>query len=1055
MPIRLWATVYACLIGAASAIHVWWQPASSAAVVVAGTATTAAVIVGVRAYRPRHSAAWLLLGAAVSVNAAGRVVYDALPGADGTLKPWSWIVWIMNLVVIVLLASGALRLARSTLRGAPAAIDAAIILLGAGLLAGVLIAIPDAGGPGVGDLWRTVRVGFVFRDVLLLAIVVHLATALRWSRSLAFLMVGLSSLVGYDVLVRVGRMRGDWWQGTAFDLLWMVFYIGVAAAALTRSMTTVGTPANDTRQVASVRIGLVAVLALIPSGVLMLGLFQRPPWYQPLIVIAATLILILALARIVVVAIQLQRQVKGERVLREAVTELAGLTDAAAVAPLLERAVGALLGPRARYTVAIEPTRDAAPDAYPAGVVHRTGGDPSTASMNGYGGALAIPMLYPPAPDVTESHRQDADGNHRTGPAPDSNAALVVHADRASLGTMRPRLEVLAAQAGFALERIRLNEDNVRHGRESYFRTLVQNSADVILIVEDSGRIRYASPSAETLFGSMPLIGLCVNDLVARPDRAAARRLLADARNTAATGAPTGTDAGTTHSVWGGDWLVHGVGETPARVEVSCRDLRHDPSIDGLVLTLRNVTEQRRLESELEYQAFHDPLTGLANRVPFSQRLAAAMDQVGARSDLTAVLYADIDDLKLVNDALGHEAGDAVLINVGDRLRSFVDEHGGPSAGMAARLSGDEFAVQLDHVADQDAADRAAAHLVQQLGQSTSVGGYTVTCSASVGVATTADAAAGPDLLRNADLALYAAKRVGKGQWRHYHPAMRHAVMARLQVRTSLERAIDEDALIVEYQPIVSLRDAETVGFEALLRWQHPTRGRLAPADFIDIAEESGVIATIGEWVLGTAMRDACAWNPGGDGPYVGVNVSARQFRTPGFTATVERLLATTGLSPQRLTLEITESLLLRDDHGVWQDIHNLRRAGVRVAIDDFGTGYSSLSYLRDVPLDVVKLDRSFTQSMATSLQQRQLVRGIVGLADVLGLEVVAEGIETEHEREVAATIGCGYGQGFLFSRPLPAEATRHWLTRRHSPAQRNLHPARAMANHTRPTPLS
>jgi EAL domain-containing protein (putative c-di-GMP-specific phosphodiesterase class I) len=309
------------------------------------------------------------------------------------------------------------------------------------------------------------------------------------------------------------------------------------------------------------------------------------------------------------------------------------------------------------------------------------------------------------------------------------------------------------------------------------------------------------------------------------------------------------------------------------------------------------------------------------------------------------------------------------------------------------------------------------------------VAGHDVSCAASVGVATTADASSGADLLRNADLALYAAKHAGKGQWRHYQPDMRNAVMARLQVRTALEHAIDDGALVMQYQPIVALSDCHPVGFEALLRWQHPTRGLLAPAEFIDVAEESGLIVPIGEWVLATAMRCAQTYRPGTGGtPYFAVNVSARQFRAAGFIGTVEHLLNSTGLRPDRLVLEITESLLLRDDHGVWKDLRDLRRTGVRVAIDDFGTGYSALSYLREVPLDAIKLDRSFTKSMTTSRQQRELVRGIVGLANVLGLDVIAEGIQTEQERDVATAIGCHYGQGYLFSRPLPEDNVRRWL---------------------------
>jgi EAL domain-containing protein (putative c-di-GMP-specific phosphodiesterase class I) len=330
--------------------------------------------------------------------------------------------------------------------------------------------------------------------------------------------------------------------------------------------------------------------------------------------------------------------------------------------------------------------------------------------------------------------------------------------------------------------------------------------------------------------------------------------------------------------------------------------------------------------------------------------------------------------------------------------------------------------------------------LLDVLAKPVPIGTHEVTAGVSLGVATTdVDVETGQDLLRNADLALYAAKGTGKGQWRHYEPWMRGTVMARLELRASLERAIQDDALRIEYQPIVSLADTLPVGFEALLRWEHPTRGRLSPDKFIDVAEESGLIVPIGEWVLGKAISAAESWRgdePVGP-PYVAVNVSARQFRTLGFTATVDHLLKQSELRPDRLMLEITESLLLRDDEAVWRDLVYVRDTGVRIAIDDFGTGYSALSYLRHVPLDMIKLDRSFIHSMDRSAKQRELVRGIVGLADVLGLQVVAEGIETEEEREWATQIGCAFGQGYLFSPPLPEAEVRPWLKRTYADGAR------------------
>ncbi|HEY7177235.1 MAG TPA: sensor domain-containing diguanylate cyclase, partial [Micromonosporaceae bacterium] len=755
--------VFAGVLAAAAVVHVCWNFGSSAAVLVAGVTASLAVASGVRAYQPPHRGAWWLLAAAVVVNATARVVYVELPGAPGTLS-WNWIVWSLHVLTLLLLVTGGLWLASSTLRSVSAAIDIAIILLGAGLLAGVLIAVPYADRPGLGDLWRTVRIGYVFRDVLVLALVIHLATAVRWSRSLAWLVMGLSGLVVYDVLFRLGRIRGESVAGTPIDLVWMLFFAGVAFAALSRSMATFDTPAATGSQLPPLRVALVAVAALIPSGVLLLGLLQRPPWYQPLIIGAATMIVVLALARIVDVGVQLHRHITGERALREAVTELAELRDMSAIAPVLERVVARLLGETARCRVAVE----AQPAGWADEIARRSPDD-------GHGRRQAefvVPVRASSAAPTGDRRSVASATPAATASVGTAGSAgslrLVVDGDRASLGGMKPRLEVLATQAGFALERIRLNNDSIRHASESYFRTLVHNSTDVILIVNDDDTIRYASPSASAVFGSSKLIGIAIPDLVAETHRATARQMLRntrDHRTVAAAGSAPSTQVTTA------DWAINRGAGAPALVEVSCRDLRGETTIGGLVVTMRDVTRQRLLERELEYRAYHDPLTGLANRLPFTQRLNRLTDQPRDQGDLGAVLYADIDDLKIVNDALGHDAGDVMLVAVADRLRQLAGEYG-PHQTLAARLSGDEFAVQIDHVADEDAAGQAAQRLVELLGRPVNLAGQEVGCSASVGVATTADAVTGPDLLRNADLALYASKRIGKGHWRDYDPSM-------------------------------------------------------------------------------------------------------------------------------------------------------------------------------------------------------------------------------------------------------------------------------------------
>jgi diguanylate cyclase (GGDEF)-like protein len=463
---------------------------------------------------------------------------------------------------------------------------------------------------------------------------------------------------------------------------------------------------------------------------------------------------------------------------------------------------------------------------------------------------------------------------------------------------------------------------------------------------------------------------------------------------------------------------------------VSCRDLRHDRTVRGLVITLRDVTARRQLERELTHRAFHDSLTGLANRVLFQERTQQAVSRAAGNS-VVGVLFIDLDDFKVVNDTMGHESGDELLIIVGEKLAATLR-----TGDVAARLGGDEFAALIEDANNPYDIELVAARMVAMFAEPFYLKGSPIHISASIGISTTADAADSSDLLRQADLALYVSKGEGKGRWQRYQSELHNALVERLELRAELDHAVDDNALALNFQPIVSLRSGRTISFEALVRWQHPTRGLILPTQFIDVAEESGLIVPIGNWVLAQSLRTASQWQHVGEQdqpPYVSVNVSARQFKAPGFADSVREELAASELPASSLMLEITESLLLKDDDQVWNDLANLRKAGIRIAIDDFGTGYSSLSYLRQVPVDVVKIDRSFIDAMSTSTQQAALVEGIVRLADTLGLEVVAEGIERPADRDLLAAIGCPLGQGYLFSKPLSAKDAIGWLSNGHT----------------------
>ncbi|MEV6965569.1 bifunctional diguanylate cyclase/phosphodiesterase [Hamadaea sp. NPDC051192] len=591
--------------------------------------------------------------------------------------------------------------------------------------------------------------------------------------------------------------------------------------------------------------------------------------------------------------------------------------------------------------------------------------------------------------------------------------ALVLDRDTAERPDLSVALEVLASQVTFALERVRLTAEIIERHHDR-LNTLVEQTSDVILIIDDDDRIRYASPSARVLLGTSALSGASLVDLVDSSERRQAGYLLRYARSIDPRAVAGGSRA---------DWTLRADDGRTVRVEVSCRDLRTDESIRGVVVTLRDVTNQRRLEHELTRRLFRDALTGLPNRLFFDERVSEA---IAADLDVTGVLLIDLDNFRAINEALGRETGDAVLQAVAKRLGDAAEDC------LIARVGGNEFAVLAANVAGVEIVDELAARLTDAFASPILDSADMLSCTASIGVATTMNAGTAEELLRHADLALDSAKAAGRGNWRRYDPATSTAVGYRLELRTALRQALQDDALLVEYQPIIALGTGHTAGFEALVRWRHPTRGVLSPGEFIDIAEESGLITPIGDWVLATAIRDALEWprTASNTYPYISINVSVQQFRSSGFVDTVLRLLTETRLPPARLVLEITESLLLRDDDKVWNDLKRLRQWGIRMAIDDFGTGYSALGYLRQVPLDIVKLDRIFISTMATSTRQRELVRGIVQLTRTLGLTVVAEGIETERQRDISMAIGCGYGQGFLFARPMSHEDAVAWTRR-------------------------
>ena len=438
---------------------------------------------------------------------------------------------------------------------------------------------------------------------------------------------------------------------------------------------------------------------------------------------------------------------------------------------------------------------------------------------------------------------------------------------------------------------------------------------------------------------------------------------------------------------------------------------------------IHDITLRKQLEMQLQHQAFHDSLTGLANRALFRDRVAHALARQARSHGAVSVLFSDLDDFKTVNDSLGHDAGDQLLVAVAERLRAVMRPE-----DTTARFGGDEFAILLEETTE-DGTRRAAERILEALRSPFEFQGRQVVMHASIGAAVTSDSQTEPDdLLRQADLAMYNAKTSGKGRFAFYEPQMHAAAVTRMELKADLERAIADHDFELHYQPIVELRTGLVTGVEALLRWRHAERGLVMPAEFIPIAEETGLIVALGRWVVDAACQQLAAWGQAGEpaGPLhermsMWVNISARQLQEPDFVETVADALRSSGIQPERLTLEITESALMADLDQSAATLHRLRGLGVRLAIDDFGTGYSSLSYLERLPVEVLKIDRSFTAAIGHGRDVPVLVRSIVKLGQTLHMEVLAEGIETAEQLTRLRAIDCRLGQGFYFSPALPA----------------------------------
>jgi len=1001
----------------------------------------AALVAGLIRYSPARRAPWLLLAAADLTGALGQLtawIQVKVSHAPLPFPSFADAVYLMEFPLFIAALTLFIR-ARSAGRARPSLTDAVVATVGLALLSWLFLVLPGTTNPAFTWPQRIVSTAYPVGDLLILVALGRLLVRGTWRCPALWLLIagalaGIVSGVGY-ALVRSspGADGGQW-----LSVVWLACYAACGAAALHPSMTELTRPASRASEAAAGSLLLLMGASLIPPAILFVHAVQRQDGVDGVVSVACGVLYLLMLSRLWDVAGSQRRSLTRERTLRMASAALAAANTHPEVAAAVREAAAAMIPdtPVQRTAVLAVKEGDCLRYVAPAGSDEPTdyGREPAdlwlalaqgrAARFVPFREILAVrhrDMPSEPAPDAAPPVSYDGalvcPLTLKDRPVGDPYIGLIVFfGNRRPLGDLAAALEILASQAALAVERVGLTQEVVRQRGEALFRTLVQDTSDVILIIGDDRRVRYATPSAVDIFGDVTVEGERLTDLVAPVAREDMERVLDLMLSLSGDGASPG-------------YLlqIERIDGRTAVLEVRWSDLRSDSTVGGLVLTLRDVTEQHELEEELKYRAFHDTLTGLPNRSLFARETGAAMDAARAVGRTAGVLFVYLDDFKVVNDTMGHAVGDELLVAVAARLAAAVRQ-----SDTAARLGGDEFALLIDDAADADAVDAFAERIVAAFTQPFTLSEAKVLATATVGVATSADSGDVDEVLRHADLALYAAKAAGKRHWRHYQPVLTSGMLRRREIQAALEDAVQTSAFTLVYQPIVALGSGEITGFESLLRWPHPRWGMMLPGQFISLAEETGLIVPLGTWVLRQALRDMARWRrelpperPGEQplsGPlHVSVNVSARQFRDPGFADSVRQALRSAGLPPSALLLELTESLLLGESDRIRADLDELKEIGVRLAIDDFGTGYSSLSYLLELPIDVLKIDKTFVTGIASSWRRHALVEGIIRLARTLEVEVIAEGIESETERVLLAGMGCQFGQGYLLSVPVDA----------------------------------
>jgi diguanylate cyclase (GGDEF)-like protein/PAS domain S-box-containing protein len=998
-----------------------------------GLSASAAVAVGAVMNRPQPRHPWLLVAAALATFVTGDIAYDVLTSILHESNPFPSIADAFYLVTYPLLTLGLFGMVRARRREKDigALLDALTVTVAFALLSWVYLIQPYVRAHDMTVFQKVTSIAYPLGDIAILCLLVRLVlTGAVRNRSLGLLTLGGVGVLVADAAYGAIQLNGTWKVGGPTDLGWVLFYVCWAAAALHPSMVqlTVAQP-RRTKDLNLATLLVLSATTLIAPGLLVWQAATSGVARDGGVIGAASgLLFVFVMGRMTGLARAQAAQARRERALRGIGERLVAASELDQVDAAAIEGVRAMLGSRLTACVVTAPegrrhrVTTAEPLGLIAGRLELEETDGRLVGVRGPDGARI------PAGKGTEWKSMVLSGHD--GP---SRRVLFAYSGRLPLGS-EAVIDALGALLTLAADRVQLAKVLHQRQSEARFRSLIQNASDVILVAEADGGIRFETPSTEAVLGyNIEAANALSLTSLLHPDDTYGASALIDAMLSGSRSGPIRAE-----------WRVRHLDGRWIDMEVIANDLSEGASVAGVVVTMRDVSDRKVLEDELRHRAFHDSLTSLANRVLFADRVEHALTRRARSGTDVSVMVLDVDDFKVVNDTLGHAAGDELLVQLADRLVGCLRE-----GDTVARLGGDEFAVCIEVVVGtQPDVASTAQRILDVVRTPFSIAGIDIAARVSIGVSTADQATAGAaDMLQEADLALYAAKNAGKGSFHFFEPSLHRMVLARLERRAALEVAIEGGQLLLHYQPVMRLSDGEIVGMEALVRWLHPNNGLVPSLEFIPLAEESGLVVPLGRWVLDRACADISRWQDewtmAGHSPLrVAVNVSPRQLQSTDFLQMVDETLARHRVDASWLTIEITESVLVQDSDDVMTRLRGLDSRGIRLALDDFGTGYSSLSYLHRFPIQILKIDQSFIRGMDEHDDRKKILDAIVSLASSLGLELVAEGIESEAQASYLRELGCEYGQGYHLGRPVPAQAMDELLARECNHRPRSPHSA-------------